>query len=73
MSVKITFECNGCGAAAAGTKRLEGRFLSFDGKSYGFGRWIRDEVEDVAPEGWFHSAHTQRTYCPKCWENIEND
>ena len=75
MSVRVSFECNGCFKKADGTARIERAFRSFSGKSHGFGPAIGvylNTIEDVAPEGWVpYDPYTYCTYCPDCWKAIE--
>lgn len=72
MGVKVVFECGGCFATVEGTDRLRREFVSFSGRSYGFGRNVpANTVEDVTPEGWIaYDPYTHCTYCPTCWQSI---
>lgn len=57
MSIRVTFECNGCDATAEGTARLLQR---------------QRDPATVAPEGWVpFDPYTGVCYCPKCWAEIE--
>jgi hypothetical protein len=75
MSVTTTFKCDGCEAVAKGTDSLRVEFRSFSGRSYGFGFAVPvNTIKDVTPEGWIaYDPYTYCTYCPTCWEAIEND
>lgn len=74
MSVRLTFDCNGCDAKAEGTDRLRKRFHSFSGRGYGLGVYVIDDIETVTPEGWVaFDPYTQMTYCPECWAEIDSD
>jgi len=71
MTVKVIFECDGCDAKIDGVRPIRETFHSLDGKGWGFGRWCRDTIEDVAPYGWISfDPATKCTYCPKCWSSI---
>ena len=71
MSVKVIFECGGCGATAEGTDRLRRHFRSFSGRSWGLGSTHDDAAASVVPEGWIaFDPWTYATYCPKCWAEI---
>lgn len=72
MSVTVKFSCNGCNAVAEGTKPLRREFVSFSGRSYGWGTHrMTVGVEDVLPEGWVaFDPCTQCCYCPTCWAGI---
>lgn len=72
MSVTVKFECGGCFDVADGIRSLERRFVGVTGKSYGFGRWEYDSVQNVAPNGWVaFDPYTGACYCPKCWKEIQ--
>jgi len=73
MSVTVHFACSGCNATAEGTKPLRWEFVSFSGRSYGFGSQRQTvNVSDVIPKGWIAAdPYTYVTYCPKCWTEIE--
>ncbi len=73
MTVTVHFSCDGCEAAAVGTRCLTRRFESINGKGYGFGRYATDAPQDVAPAGWIaFDPYTGCCYCPKCWAEIES-
>ena len=72
MTVKVTFECGGCFAKVEGTRWLQRRFDSLNGKGYGFGVYRTETPEDVAPDGWVaFDPYTGCCYCPACWADIE--
>ncbi len=73
MTIRVVFECGGCDATAEGTTWLKKEFVSFSGRSHGFGRAVpANTVEDVTPEGWVaFDPYTYCTYCPTCWAGIE--
>jgi hypothetical protein len=75
MSVKVTFDCDGCFAMAGGTASLRWGFRSLSGRDYGVGAVVATRtVEDVAPEGWVvHDPFTFACYCPTCWADIMAD
>ena len=75
MPIKVIFECSGCwNKTAEGVDYVKSRFHGISGKGYGFGQWVVDDIADLAPEGWVaFDPHTQCTYCPDCWESINND
>ena len=74
MSVKVLFECGGCCAKAEGVEPLKREFVSLSGKSYGFGRYVNTNPEDVTPVGWIaFDPYTGCCYCPKCWKIIMED
>ena len=69
--ITLIFSCSGCEKVEQGTSFLKSKFVSITGKSYGFGRWQHETVEDVIPEGWIaFDPYTNCTYCPECWESI---
>lgn len=70
--VTVFFECGGCSAKTQ-PQRLSSRFQSmFGDKGWGFGHWVNQKPEDVAPEGWVaFDPYTRCTYCPDCWKEIE--
>lgn len=71
MSTYCIYQCGGCDAEAK-SRALSRRFESVSGRSYGFGRWIYDTPESVAPAGWVvFDPYTGCTYCPSCWREIE--
>ena len=71
MSVKVKFECDGCDKDAWGKHRLASKFVSLSGRSYGFGSWHDDKIEDVTPDGWVaFDPYTRCCYCPECWADI---
>lgn len=72
--IRALFCCDGCDATAESTEWLRKEFVSFSGRSHGFGsaRW-QNTPDDVAPEGWIAAdPYTFCTYCPKCWAEIES-
>lgn len=75
MSVTVKFSCNGCDATADGTRPLCKEFVSFSGRSHGWGTHrITVGVEDVLPDGWVaFDPYTHCCYCPKCWAGIVGD
>ena len=69
--IKILFECGGCDAKAEGWLKRE--FVSISGRSWGFGSYRETKAQEAAPEGWVaFDPYTGCTYCPECWESIEN-
>lgn len=71
MSVKVTFECDGCFAEAGEPVSVKRRFESFSGRGHGFG--VEEKVSDLAPDGWIaFDPFTSCTYCPDCWASITN-
>jgi len=74
VSVRVLFECGGCGLKVDGKAPLRKRFESFSGRDHGFGRAVWDvRVEDIVPEGWIaFDPYTYACYCPACWSEIEN-
>lgn len=73
MTVTVQFECGGCFKTATGTRWLERRFVSWNGKGYGFGNYVYDKPQDVAPEGWIaFDPYTGCCYCPECWASIDS-
>lgn len=74
MSVTILLTCGGCGRETRGTDMIRRRFVSFSGKSHGFGRYVTDPIERVVPEGWHaFDPYTQVSYCPECWDSIVHE
>jgi len=70
--ITVHFSCGGCDAKTEGTRRLTRRFVSINGKGYGFGHYEYDQPQDVAPEGWVvFDPYTGCCYCPTCWKDIE--
>ena len=69
MSVRAIFECDSCDAKAQAVLRR--RFETFSGRLGGFGRYVHDTPESVAPEGWVaFDPYTSCCYCPACWASI---
>jgi len=67
--IKITFQCGGC--AATTSARLQRRFVSVSGRSWGLGSYVEDKIEDVVPKDWVaFDPYTSCTYCPSCWTEI---
>ena len=74
MSVTIHLSCGGCDATAEGTRPLKSEFVSFSGRSYGFGSMLQEKATAVVPEGWIaFDPYTGCCYCPKCWALIVGD
>jgi len=73
MSTRLHLKCDGCDAETH-TERINKKFVSVSGKSYGFGAYVQPDIEaTVAPTGWIWSdPYTSCTYCPKCWAEIES-
>ena len=72
MTVMLKLSCGGCDATAE-VGPVRRRFYGVNGKDYGIGRYAIDPVEDFAPKGWvMFDPYTQCTYCPECWDRIEN-
>lgn len=67
MGVTITYSCGGWRAArwiATAPQICEGGFVTKRAPS----------IPDLAPEGWMvYDPYTGCTYCPTCWDSIEND
>ena len=73
MSVRLLLSCGGCRATIT-TDRLRKRFVSFSGRSYGFGTYQLDDPEALTPDGWMmFDPYTQLTYCPECWAGLLAD
>ena len=79
MSIKVTvhYACNGCDASVDAKAEMRREFRSFSGRDHGIGTWNMQNqwklVEATAPEGWVpFDPYTNITYCPKCWDSIEN-
>ena len=72
MTVNVQFSCGGCDAKAEGTAPLRRQFVSFSGRSYGFGTVQPvNTIDDVTPEGWVaYDPYTYCCYCPACWAEI---
>jgi len=72
MSVRVIFNCSGCGKTEPGTGPIRKVFRSFSGRDYGFGRAVYENtIEDVVPDGWMaYDPWTQCTYCPECWKSV---
>ena len=69
VSVTITLECGGCEEKAPGG-RIVSEFLSFSGRSWGFGRFVERVKWDVPP-GWTKfDPYTGCTYCPVCTKEL---
>lgn len=67
--IKVIFECGGCDKTASA--RMARKFTSITGKSWGFGSYHTDTIEEITPDGWIgFDPHTQCTYCPECWASI---
>ena len=74
MGVTVTFSCGGCFKKTEGTDRLSRQFVSITGRSYGFGSYVYNKSQDVAPEGWVaFDPFTGMCYCPECWAEIERE
>lgn len=74
MGVRLQLDCGGCDASVLTQGHLSKQFHSLDGSGHGFGRWILENPEDLAPEGWImFDPYTQQTYCPECWGSIVGD
>ena len=72
MPVSVIFECSGCWEKKTNPVILGRRFESFNGKGYGWGRYVYDTARDVVPEGWVaYDPYTGCCYCPECWQLIE--
>ena len=71
MTITVKYECGGCFKSEE-WKRPQRRFISINGKGYGFGSYKTDDLESVAPDGWVaFDPYTGCTYCPECWASIE--
>lgn len=68
--ITVTFHCGGCDAKAEGTRPIRQRFEGIAGKPWGFGTYVTDNIEDVAPEGWIVFDLIGCTYCPACADEI---
>ena len=69
--ITVTFHCGGCSATAQGTKPLDRKFLSLNGRGYGFGRHQYDTALDAIPEGWLYPCIVGCAYCPDCRKGLE--
>lgn len=72
MTVKLLLTCDGCPDTTAEAK-IERRFLSFNGRGYGWGVYRIDELEEVAPDGWTLFDLIGATYCPTCTDELFGD
>jgi hypothetical protein len=71
VSVTAHYACDGCSATAEAGPLLRRFEAAFSGRSYGFGRYVYDTVESVAPAGWMtFDPYTGCCYCPDCWSSI---
>jgi len=72
MTVMLRLSCGGCDATET-VGPLRRRFLSVQGRDHGLGFYRVDDPQNLTPEGWvMFDPHTQCTYCPECWDRIEN-
>ena len=70
MSVHVVFKCDGCDARTDPV-RVDSRFVSLSGRSWGFGSWQPERIDGLAPEGWVAwDPYTGCCYCPECWKSI---
>ncbi len=69
--ITVTFHCGGCDAKAEGHSPLTHRFQSLNGKGYGFGNYVWDTPDMVAPAGWTASDIIGATYCPECTKSLD--
>ncbi len=70
--IKLMFQCDGCLAEAEG-KSPSSEFISFSGRSYGFGSRHESPIRELSPDGWIaFDPYTGCTYCPECWKSIED-
>jgi len=72
MTIKVTFECNGCDAKTDPVI-LNHEFVSITGKSHGFGSRQFERAQDLAPDGWCVADIIGCTYCPDCCAEIWPD
>lgn len=74
MATTIRMTCDGCNSTVE-TERVKMEFCSFNGRGYGFGKWLEPSISDaVTPTGWVWSdPYTSCTYCPTCWAGIEGN
>ncbi len=74
MSVFVTFDfvCGGCREKVTGERRMmTSEFLSFSGRSWGFGSHVQETPRPDPPEGWVSfDPYTGCCYCPECWASI---
>lgn len=79
MSVKISFECDGCNAESGEAIRIRREHVYHPvGQMNGIpmSRVERRpfDVQAAAPDGWVASdPYTACTYCPECWAIVESD
>lgn len=72
MTTNVLLECDGC-FKKAGPVRIKREFQSFNGRGHGWGVVHTQTIDDVVPDGWVWSdPYTYCTYCPECWDSIEN-
>lgn len=58
MTTAIHMRCDGCDAEAKSAP-VRRTFSSFNGRGYGFGRWVTPSIDDaVSPTGWVWSDPT---------------
>lgn len=70
MVVRVTFHCGGCDAVAEGTKALQQRFVSLNGRGFGIGHYAYETALDAVPLGWVAYDTIGATYCPKCADEL---
>ena len=71
MSVRIMLHCSGCNRDPVPGGVVRQEFVSFSGRSYGFGN-AQTRVELDVPDGWVaFDPYTYATYCPECWASIQ--
>ena len=69
MPIEVIYRCGGCFAEAKG--ELVRKFKSFNGKGWGWGRYVESSAQEAAPTGWVaFDPWTSCTYCPSCWSEI---
>lgn len=72
MPATLKLTCGGCSAEAE--VALRRTFDSFDGKGYGFGRYVIPSIEDEARRiGWTLYDVIGCTYCPECTKMINDE
>lgn len=71
--IDVTFHCMGCDESITLLNCIHRKFTSLTGKSYGIGFRATTQIDEIEPEGWVaFDPYTQATYCPRCWDEIEN-